>query len=126
LSGIDGYDAELRCVASLQQLSFKMLSIRDFTAVLSATGANVCSTMATPPERLTATSDEDKFDQAVLGLLLHAARPWAIGELERQIGDRLAVDDAVDRLHGDGLIHRLSDGFVFPTRAAVRTAELVG
>jgi hypothetical protein len=45
-------------------------------------------------------------------------RPWAIGELVLEIGDRLDVEDAVARLHGIGLIHRCGE-FVWATRAAV-------
>lgn len=71
-------------------------------------------------------ADDEKFDQAILGLLLHetAAGPWAIDELAREIGDLVEVEDSLARLYGVGLIHRLSDRFVFPTRAAVRASEL--
>jgi hypothetical protein len=82
--------------------------------------------MAEPADNPLGAGEEKRFDQAVLDLLLHQTTPWAIGELERQIGNTLAVADALDRLYGDGLIHRLSDGFVFATRAATRTAELLG
>jgi hypothetical protein len=70
--------------------------------------------------------DDDKFDQAILGLLLHErpSRPWAEEELVREVGDRIAVDDSLARLYGAGLIHRLDQGFVFPTRAALRADQL--
>jgi len=70
--------------------------------------------------------DDDKFDQAILDLLLHehSSGPWAMDELVREVGDRLAVDDALARLYGAGLIHRLDQGFVFPTRAALRADQL--
>jgi hypothetical protein len=70
--------------------------------------------------------DDDKFDHAILTLLLHerSPGPWAIDELVREIGDRIAVEDAIARLYGAGLIHRLDPGFVFPTRAALRADQL--
>lgn len=73
-------------------------------------------------------SHEEKCDHAVLDLLLHgqAAGPWSEEELIREIGDRLAVEDALARLHGAGLVHRLAEQFVFATRAAVRASQLGG
>lgn len=72
--------------------------------------------------------EQDKCDHAVLDLLLHgdAAGPWAEEELVREIGDRLAVHDAVARLYGAGLVHRLAENFVFASRAAVRASQLGG
>ena len=66
------------------------------------------------------------MDQAVLDLLLHgdAAGPWAEEELVREIGDHIAVTDALARLGGVGLLHRLGGGFVFASRAAVRASRL--
>jgi hypothetical protein len=70
-----------------------------------------------PPEQVQA---------AVLGLLTdtEVQRPWSLAELEREIGDRIRTADAVTRLYAAGLVHRLGDGFVFATRAAVRADEL--
>lgn len=64
----------------------------------------------------------------MLDLLLHgdAAGPWAVEELVREIGDRIAVADALARLVGAGLLHRLDAGFVFASRAAVRACRLSG
>ena len=77
-----------------------------------------------PPAR----SEEEKCDQAVLDLLLHgeAAGPWAEEELAREIGDLLAVQDALARLYAAGLVHRLAESFVFASRAAVRASQLTG
>jgi DNA-binding transcriptional ArsR family regulator len=74
----------------------------------------------------TLAHDDDKFDQAILSLLVHerSRGPWAVEELVREIGDRIAVEDALARLYGAGLIHRLEAGFVFATRAALRADQL--
>ena len=71
--------------------------------------------------------DADHVDQAILSLLLFepCMGPWAIDELVREIGDRIAVDDSLWRLFRAGLIHRLAEGFVFATRAAARAAALL-
>lgn len=62
----------------------------------------------------------------VLDLLLDAdeRRPWSVAELTREIGRPIDVADAIDALHGAGLIHRTSEGFVFVTRAAARFEQL--
>jgi hypothetical protein len=71
--------------------------------------------------------DDDEIDRAILALLIgeSAAGPWAVEELVREIGDPIVVDDALARLHGAGLIHRI-EGFAFATRAAVRATKLAG
>lgn len=58
--------------------------------------------------------------EAVMGLLLHRDGPgiWSEQELARAVGRPMDVEDAIVRLHGEGLIHRLH-GFVFAARAAV-------
>ncbi len=70
---------------------------------------------------------EDAEDHTVLTLVLDEAgtRPWSLPELERELGSRVTAVDAVRRLHGAGLLHRLDGGFVFPSRAAVRAYELL-
>jgi hypothetical protein len=69
---------------------------------------------------------DDHLDRSLLNLLL---RPgvhglWSVDELGREMGEPLQVLDAVNRLHGQGLIHRLGD-FVFLTRAIARHEELL-
>ncbi len=49
--------------------------------------------------------------------------PWTVDELGREMGDPIAAHDAVGRLVGAGLLHRLGE-FVFPTRVARRAYEL--
>jgi hypothetical protein len=80
----------------------------------------------TDDRRLDVGNDDERIDHAILGLLLHgqAVGPWAEDELVREIGDRVAVEDALARLHGAGLIHRLAEGFAFPTRAALLGSQL--
>lgn len=80
------------------------------------------------PNMCSPAADDERLDQAVLDLLLHgeAAGPWAEEELVREIGDRVAVQDALARLHGAGLVHRLAERFVFASRAAVRASRLSG
>jgi hypothetical protein len=51
---------------------------------------------------------------------------WSVEELARELGERLAVEDAIGSLVGAGLIHRPSDGFVCASRAAVRQIQIVG
>ena len=82
--------------------------------------ANMCSPAS--------HDDEISVDAAVLDLLLHgdAAGPWAEEELVREIGDRVAVADALARLYGSGLVHRLAGGFMFASRAAARASRLGG
>lgn len=78
------------------------------------------SAVSTRPAEQEADSDRD-----VLYLLTadDAQRPWSSDEVAREIGDRAAAVDSLDRLYGAGLIHRLGEGFVFATRAAVTAAS---
>lgn len=80
-----------------------------------------------PDEKaMSVAEQDDALDFAVLDLLLYARPPglWAIEEIAREIGDRAGAEDAVARLAGAGLIHRLREGFVFPSRAALRASQL--
>jgi hypothetical protein len=73
----------------------------------------------------TPADDEDRVDFAVLHLLLHSGSPglWAVDEVATEVGDRLAVVDAIARLKGAGLIHECGE-FVFASRAAIRFCEI--
>jgi hypothetical protein len=70
---------------------------------------------------------EAQAEWGVLNLLIDAEeqRPRSVEEIVRDSRDRAAALDAIDRLHGAGLIHRMG-GFVFATRAAIRFSEIVG
>jgi hypothetical protein len=68
---------------------------------------------------------EREIDAAIMGLMLDERFDlWAIVEVEREIGDAVAVRDSLRRLRGAGLIHRLELGFVMATRAARLADEL--
>lgn len=71
----------------------------------------------TPGERM------DTSEKTVLLVLSDDPVPWTVEELGRELKDTGDAVDAVARLAGAGLAHRLGD-FVFPTRAARRSDEL--
>lgn len=64
-------------------------------------------------------------DEAIMGLLVEDRGLWAIGEVERMIGNQLAVADGLARLRRGGLVHQCGD-FVFASRTALEAAELWG
>jgi len=63
--------------------------------------------------------------EAVLGLLLRPndQRPWSVEEVEREVGETLAVTDAIAALHAAGLLHRCGK-FVFASHAAMSMDRL--
>ena len=71
-------------------------------------------------------AEEAHVDWRILDFLLEEGthRPWATAEITREYGHELDAIDAIDRLHGAGLAHKTSDGFVFATRAAVRYHQI--
>jgi hypothetical protein len=64
--------------------------------------------------------NQTRTESTIMTLLLvpDDQRPWSTEELIREIGRPNDVHNAICSLHGVGLIHRTSDGFVFATRAA--------
>ena len=80
---------------------------------------------------------EDSFDGALLGLLIYdETMLWSIAELSRSLGSSVQaagvgepptheIEDAIERLHAAGLIHRVGQ-FVFASRAAHVAQRLVG
>jgi hypothetical protein len=60
-------------------------------------------------------------EEGVLELLLgdDRQRPWTMHELILEIGDRVPVEDAINNLHGAGLVHKTSDDFVLAARPAI-------
>jgi hypothetical protein len=68
---------------------------------------------------------DDSTDSAVLGLLIDSPLPWHVSEVQRELRDDLAATDSLNRLTGHGLIHQ-HDGFVWPTRAAIRGEAVRG
>jgi hypothetical protein len=71
---------------------------------------------------------EAHAEWGVLNLLINEddQRPWSVEEIIRERGNRLEALDALDRLHGTGLIHRTADGFIFASRAAIRYSQIAG
>ena len=68
--------------------------------------------------------DDAQWDLTILDLLVHEhAGLWTLHELQHLGGDTLAVADALSRLQGLGLIHRVND-CVFATRAAAHMHKL--
>jgi HD-like signal output (HDOD) protein len=74
----------------------------------------------------TEAGEDDRIDAAIIGLLLDSATswPWSVEELTRELGDKLAVEDGLTSLYAAGLIHR-SGELVFPTRAAIRSHQII-
>jgi hypothetical protein len=67
---------------------------------------------------------EEQIDSTVLDFMLCGSdHPWSVSEIVRELGNEPDAHDAVARLTGTGLVHRL-DEFVFPTRTARRAEEL--
>jgi hypothetical protein len=78
--------------------------------------------MQTQPSQ-TPADDDNRADSTILGLLLAEPALWSLDEVAREYGDETATTDALARLHGHGLVHRLG-AYVFPTRAAVEFARV--
>jgi hypothetical protein len=70
------------------------------------------------------STQDGTHDAVILDLLLieHDGL-WSIDELERMVGDEVAVADALARLHALGLIHKI-ENLVCATRAAAHVHAL--
>jgi len=68
-----------------------------------------------------AQRSSEQVEAAVLGLLLDERYDlWSVAEVEREVGDKVAVADAIRRLRGAGLVYLMHDDFfVKPTHSAV-------
>lgn len=67
----------------------------------------------------------EPIDGVLLRLLSETPGPWQVEELAREFGDPAAVRDAVGRLVGAGLAHRMKGGFLVAS-AAGRHADEIG
>jgi hypothetical protein len=77
-----------------------------------------------PDARRSGRRSDDEIDNTVIGIVLDDGPwPWSLDEIARELGDRADAEDAVARLAGAGLIHRLGD-FAFPSRSLRRANEL--
>jgi hypothetical protein len=75
-------------------------------------------------DRPRAGRTDEELDKLVLGLVLDGPSwLWSVDEIARELADPAGARDAVARLAGAGLVHRLNE-FVFTTRAARRASEL--
>jgi hypothetical protein len=74
----------------------------------------------------TEAGEAERIDAAIIGLLLDSTTswPWSVQELTREQDDELAVEDGLASLYAAGLIHR-SGELVFPTRAAIRSHQII-
>ena len=78
------------------------------------------------PENNHSVADEElQHDREVLDLLMDEDNrwPWTVEELGREYGNEVVVQDALARLQGGGLIHRL-ENLVFPSRSATYGSRL--
>lgn len=90
--------------------------------------------MAAPENRQTNEGVDVRLEAVVLQrvLDLHPAR-ITVDELARDLigtkdgfAARDGIERAIDELTRSGLLHPVADGFVAPTRPAVRIGELLG
>lgn len=81
--------------------------------------------MQDQPTPMSEQEKEAHTDGVILEVLMDtdSQRPWAVFEVEHEIGDAETVSDSLGRLARAGLIHRL-DRFVFASRAALRADQI--
>ncbi len=69
----------------------------------------------------------DAMERDVMYLLTGDDLPiWSVEDIGRAVESPSDAVDAVRSLHGAGLVHQTSDGFVFATRAGHRMVQIVG
>lgn len=79
------------------------------------------------PKAMCSLDEQDAdTDRTILMMLLADPVPWKTEEVLREMANPVQAEDGLGRLHAAGLIHRIGDGFVFPTRAAARANALGG
>lgn len=66
---------------------------------------------------------DEHRDGNVLWLIIDSGWPWTVDEIACELGSPLGAADAVSRLSGAGLLHRVGE-FVLPTRAARQADRL--
>ncbi|HEV7529028.1 MAG TPA: hypothetical protein VGO29_09040 [Solirubrobacteraceae bacterium] len=77
-----------------------------------------------PDDRRGTGLSDDEIDNTVISFVLDGdAWPWSLDEIARELGDKADAEDAVARLAGVGLVHRIAD-FAFPTRSLRRASEM--
>jgi len=81
--------------------------------------------MQTKDTRPVAEQEADT-DRAILAVLLADPGLWSVAEIGRELANPVEAENGIARLYAAGLVHRLADGFVFPTRAAARADALGG
>lgn len=68
----------------------------------------------------------DATERDILYLLTNGLPIWSVDDLGRDIESLADAEDSVLGLKRAGLVHQISDGFVFATRAGQRMVEIVG
>jgi predicted transcriptional regulator len=77
-----------------------------------------------PDERRGTGLSDDELDSTVISFVLDGdSWPWSLEEIAHELGDKADAEDAVARLAGAGLVHRIGD-FAFATRSLRRASEL--
>jgi hypothetical protein len=69
--------------------------------------------------------DPEQIESDIFTMLVSHSdqRPWAVLEIEREIGSQNMVTESLWHLHAAGLIHRCGE-FVWASRAALKANEL--
>ena len=79
----------------------------------------------TSTPHLDLSAEDARIERDILDLLCkhEPTCMWTVGELQLELGNALAVTDALHRLEKSGLVHRC-DGLVLISRAAGRVLGL--